>query len=99
MEKNLTALLSTPTGTFVLLDYINFKGEGISDNEQYQGEGWGLKQVLLAMPKKTNNILLSFALAADEVLTRRVKNAPRDETQWLKGWRVRIHKYPTLALE
>lgn len=99
INKNLSALTSTPEGIFVLLDYINFKGEGIASNEQYQGYGWGLKQVLLAMPEQSNNILLSFALAADEMLTRRVKNAPRDEIQWLKGWRVRVHKYPSLNIQ
>ena len=98
IKKQLAALTATPEGIFILLDYINFKGEGISKKERYQGEGWGLKQVLLAMPDQTNNILLSFALSADEVLTRRVKNAPKNELNWLKGWRVRVHKYPTLNI-
>jgi len=98
IKKQLAALTATPEGIFILLDYINFKGEGISEKERYQGEGWGLKQVLLAMPEQTNNILLSFALSADEVLTRRVKNAPKNELNWLKGWRVRVHKYPKLNI-
>lgn len=99
MKKSLAALTATPEGLFTLLDYINFKGEGISEKERYQGEGWGLKQVLLAMPAQTDNILISFALSADEMLTRRVKNAPRNEINWLKGWRVRVHKYPYLNIE
>jgi len=99
INKNLQALIQTPEGIFVLLDYINFKGEGISENEQYQGYGWGLKQVLLAMPDKTQNLLQSFALAADEMLTRRVKNAPKNELAWLKGWRVRVHKYPLIKVQ
>lgn len=99
INKTLKALTATPEGIFVLLDYINFKGEGTSKKEQYQGYGWGLKQVLLAMPKHTDNVLRSFALAADEILTRRVKNAPRDELGWLKGWRVRVHNYPLLMVQ
>ena len=99
VNKSLSALTATPEGIFALLDYINFKGEGISDTEQYQGYGWGLKQVLLAMPEQTDNVLLSFALAADEMLTRRVKNAPRDELGWLKGWRTRVHSYPLLSIQ
>tara|TARA_R110001583_G_scaffold100306_2_gene246258 strand:+ start:4611 stop:5399 length:789 start_codon:yes stop_codon:yes gene_type:complete len=99
INNSLSALIATPEGIFVLLDYINFKGEGVSDKEQYQGQGWGLKQVLLAMPEHTDNVLLSFALAADEMLTRRVKNAPRDELGWLKGWRVRVHNYPLLTIQ
>ncbi|TEW52880.1 hypothetical protein [Psychromonas algicola] len=99
IKTQVSALTATPEGIFILLDYINFKGEGISPKERYQGEGWGLKQVLLAMPAQTDNILLSFALSADEVLTRRVKNAPKNELNWLKGWRVRVHKYPTLKID
>jgi len=93
IHKQLQRLTATPEGLFVLLDYINFKGEGILAKESYQGEGWGLKQVLLAMPSKYEDTLYRFALAADEVLTRRVKNGPKKEFRWLKGWRARIHGY------
>jgi len=91
--------LATPTGVFALLDYVNFKGEGVSSNERYQDQGWGLKQVLLAMPMETTMPLRSFGFAADEILTRRVKNAPRDEQQWLAGWRVRVHAYQQLNIK
>lgn len=91
--------LTTAEGIFSLLDYVNFKGEGLNNNESYQGDGWGLKQVLLAMPAETENPLRSFGFAADEVLTRRVKNAPRDEQRWLKGWRVRVHAYQYLNIK
>lgn len=91
--------LATPEGVFTLLDYVNFKGEGVNLQERYQGQGWGLKQVLLAMPKEYENPLRSFGLAADEMLTRRVKNAPRDEFRWLKGWRSRVHAYQNLNIK
>jgi hypothetical protein len=91
--------LSTPEAIFTLLDYVNFKGEGINEKESYQGHGWGLKQVLLTMPEHYDNPLRSFGLAADEVLTRRVKNAPRDESRWLKGWRARVHGYQSLNIK
>jgi hypothetical protein len=91
--------LSTPEAIFSLLDYVNFKGEGVNEKETYQGQGWGLKQVLLAMPEYYENPLRSFGLAADEVLTRRVKNAPRDEFRWLKGWRIRVHGYQNLYIK
>lgn len=99
IKSNLALLTATPEGLFTLLDYINFKGEGLSEKERYQGQGWGLKQVLLTMPKEYINPLRAFGLAADEVLTRRVKNAPRDESHWLKGWRIRVHAYQHLTLE
>ncbi|MCP4323090.1 MAG: hypothetical protein GY951_02565 [Psychromonas sp.] len=98
ISKNLQQL-STPEGIFTLLDYVNFKGEGVNEKERYQGEGWGLKQVLLAMPVASDDPLRSFGLAADEMLTRRVKNAPRDEFRWLKGWRVRVHGYKNLNIK
>ncbi|WP_417697956.1 hypothetical protein [Psychromonas sp.] len=91
-------LSATPEGTFALLDYINFKGEGVAEDERYQGEGWGLKQVLLNMPDQRSDLLLNFAVSADQMLTRRVDNAPRDESAWLKGWRARIYQYPALSI-
>ncbi|WP_413699333.1 hypothetical protein ACLKMH_17865 [Psychromonas sp. KJ10-10] len=91
--------LATPEAIFTLLDYVNFKGEGVNEKETYQGQGWGLKQVLLAMPEYYENPLRSFGLVADEMLTRRVKNAPRDEFRWLKGWRARVHGYQKLNIK
>lgn len=98
IQANLNAMRTTAEGVFSLLDYINFKGEGISEKERYQGDGWGLKQVLLAMPKSYQDPLRAFGYAADEVLTRRVKNATRDESKWLRGWRVRVHSYQSLQV-
>jgi hypothetical protein len=99
IEQHLKRLTASPAGLFVLLDYINFKGEGLSEKERYQGQGWGLKQVLLSMPSKYDNTLRAFAYSADEVLTRRVKNAPRDESRWLKGWRVRVQGYQDIVVK
>ncbi len=98
LKKHLKSMTATTQGLFALLDYINFKGEGLSEKERYQGQGWGLKQVLLTMPEQYHDPLRAFGFAADEVLTRRVKNAPRDESRWLQGWRVRVHAYQDLSL-
>ena len=98
IQTNLNRLTATSAGIFTLLDYINFKGEGISDKERYQGQGWGLKQVLLTMPDSYKNPLRAFGLSADEVLTRRVKNAPRDEIRWLSGWRNRVYGYQNIVV-
>lgn len=99
ISKNLQQLSSTAEGLFTLLDYVNFKGEGLSKKERYQGQGWGLKQVLLTMPEQYTDARRAFALAADEVLTRRVKNAPRNEFFWLKGWRSRIYAYQKINVK
>ncbi|WP_354625577.1 hypothetical protein [Psychromonas sp. MME2] len=96
---NLSSLTNSVKGTFVLLDYVNFKGEGVANNERYQGQGWGLKQVLLNMPRQYDDAIRAFSFSADEVLTRRVKNAPRDEFRWLNGWRARLYAYPQIRIE
>lgn len=82
-----------PNGPYALIDYINFKGEGTASSERYQGQGWGLLQVLTHMEPNTNDVMKAFAASANLVLTRRVHNAPRDESRWLKGWRKRLQTY------
>lgn len=97
VEKNFNALLNNPVGLYALIDYINFKGEGINANERYQGQGWGLLQVLEGMNDQTTqkNLMLSFRDSAKQVLTNRVNNAPKDrgEERWLPGWKNRIETY------
>lgn len=85
----------TPNGVYALVDYVNFKGEGISSRERYNGEGWGLLQVLENMSGRSDNVLTEFAEAALFVLKRRIGNAPpeRNEARWLSGWTNRIKTY------
>lgn len=84
-----------PYGMYALIDYVNFKGEGISISEQYAGQGWGLLQVLTNMPDNSVNILDDFIISAKTVLQDRVSNAPahRNEEQWLSGWYKRLDTY------
>jgi hypothetical protein len=82
-----------PVGVYALVDYINFKGEGTSPKERYKGQGWGLLQVLENMSGDSNNVMVEFAKAADKMLTLRVRNAGRDESRWLPGWRNRLKTY------
>lgn len=86
-------LAATRQGRFALIDYVNFKGEGIKLTERYQGEGWGLLQVLQIMP--ANGTVRDFSEAASSVLKRRVRNAPpeRNEQRWLPGWLNRVKDY------
>ncbi len=92
VQQNFQALMQTPEGTFALLDYLNFKGEGIDQKERYNGAGWGLLQVLEGMAVESNGkvdlsvrpesakdqdrILESFITSAQTVLTNRIANAP-----------------------
>ena len=88
------AASSPPLGIYALIDYLHFKGSGLNPAEQYQEQGWGLKQVLLSMDPATASVD-SFVDAATTVLTERVANAPakRNEQRWLQGWLNRLHTY------
>lgn len=93
-------LSQTPAGLYALIDYLNFKGEGTNPNERYKGKGWGLLQVLQAIPPHTpsDKLVAAFAQAAEDILKERVHNAPANkshEQQWLAGWQKRITTYTT----
>jgi hypothetical protein len=94
IRHNFERLAATGSGTFALIDYVNFKGEGTLETERYNGEGWGLLQVLGAMPS-SGNAVREFSEAAKAVLARRVRNSPpeRDEARWLPGWDARVERY------
>ena len=81
-------------GLYALIDYVHFKGTGLSHKERYLGHGWGLRQVLNEMLKKPVT-LASFVESAENILARRVNNAPieRNERQWLAGWSKRLQTY------
>ena len=42
-------------GLYALIDYVHFKGTGLSHKERYLGHGWGLRQVLNEMLQKTSD--------------------------------------------
>lgn len=88
-------LAATGAGTFALIDYVNFKGEGTKETERYRGEGWGLLQVLAGMSGTGGGAAREFGESAAKVLTRRVQNAPaeRHEEKWLPGWKSRVRGY------
>jgi len=93
VEQQFYRVMKAPNGVYALIDYVNFKGEGVSPNERYRNEGWGLLQVLQMMRLSGNDTMEEFVRSAGVVLTRRVNNAPRDESRWLAGWRKRIKTY------
>ena len=85
---------------YPLIDYVNFKGEGISDketvfdNQTRRNEGWGMRWLLLEM--KGTEIgppaLEEFSRAAKAVLDRRIRNHPTS-TRWRIGWHKRCDTY------
>lgn len=97
-RAKIEALTATPGGIYALIDYVNFKGEGLVESERYQGVGWGLLQVLEAMPDEASpslSALRQFRESAGQVLTRRAALAQRpiEQQQWLPGWLKRVNTY------
>lgn len=92
---------------YPLIDYVEFKGEGINpeetavDKQTGTRQGWGLKQVLLKMngtaiePKA---VLGEYADAAQSVLQQRVRNIPGNH-MWESGWLRRVDTYRRPLIE
>ena len=97
VERQFTRVSSTPHGSYALVDYVNFKGEGVLHTERYGGEGWGLLQVLEQMHGSENGAgaTREFSNSAAAILRRRVQNSPpeRHEARWLPGWLNRVRTY------
>src|SRR5437773_4779480 len=70
VQEQFERLTKTPQGCYAVVDYVNFKGEGVLHTERYQGQGWGLLQVLEAMHGTSDaGAVDEFARAAKAVLT------------------------------
>jgi hypothetical protein len=96
VQQQFERLARTPQGCYALVDYVNFKGEGVLHTERYQGQGWGLLQVLESMHGTSDAAAVDeFSSVAKAILTRRVHNAPaqRNESRWLTGWIRRVNSY------
>lgn len=97
IKKQYERLVQSQQGVYVLVDYLNFKGAGVLITERYNGQGWGLLQVLSGMKGEGTRLdaLEEFCKTAERLLTERVNNAPpeRNEQRWLKGWKKRVRSY------
>ncbi len=97
IEANYQKVAATPQGTYALIDYVNFKGDGINPSERYNGRGWGLMQVLGEMQEVPAGAAAAkeFAAAAKRALDRRISNSPpaRGEVRWKEGWHNRCDTY------
>lgn len=98
-KKHITEIFllleNDPKGLYALIDYLNFKGAGTNVSESYQGQGWGLLQVLQGIPATSKDIVADFVASAKTVLRKRVEHSPpeRKEQRWLKGWENRVNTY------
>ena len=97
IQERFERVATTANGCYALVDYVNFKGEGVLATERYAGQGWGLLQVLEGMKQDTagREAVKSFAESAKAVLKNRVRNSPpeRNEARWLPGWLKRVDTY------
>ena len=97
IERNYSKVATTSNGVYALIDYVNFKGEGVNPKERYNGRGWGLMWVLMEMKDVSNGqpAAREFAAAAKRVLDRRIANSPPDrgEERWRQGWHNRCDGY------
>ena len=97
VQRQFERVAGTAHGCYALVDYVNFKGEGVLRTERYRGEGWGLLQVLEQMHGTDNGASAAreFSNSAAAILRRRVQNSPpeRHEARWLPGWLNRVRSY------
>lgn len=97
--RNFLDLSSTGFGIRAMVDYTNFKGEGLRwiERTYFNKYQWGLKQVLnLMSEKKSKDVYNSYADAVEVMLHRIVVNvAPERREQakkWLPGWMNRVSR-------
>lgn len=97
IAENYQKVASTPQGMYALIDYVNFKGDGTVVTERYNGQGWGLLQVLGHMRDVPSGpaAATEFSNSSIRMLERRVSNSPPDrgEKRWMPGWRNRCLTY------
>ncbi|MDQ6764628.1 MAG: hypothetical protein M3Z22_00780 [Verrucomicrobiota bacterium] len=97
VQQQFARVATTPQGCYALVDYVNFKGEGLLETERYRGEGWGLLQVLQGMAGSETGTAAAreFSESARAVLSKRVQNSPpaNNEARWLAGWLQRVASY------
>ncbi len=97
IKANYEKVSATANGTYALIDYVNFKGDGTNPTERYNRQGWGLMWVLVEMRDVPagHAAATEFAAAAKRCLDRRITNSPasRGEKRWRAGWHNRCDTY------
>lgn len=97
VQMQLYRIAQTPLGIYALVDYVNFKGAGVTPQGTYDAQGWGLLTVIEHMKYAPPYLspLQQFVWSADRVLTQRVMREPlyRHDWLWLAGWRNRLRTY------
>lgn len=95
--QNFSTLARTPAGIYAMVDYLNFKGSGITQSHYNYRHGSGLLQVLKGMkyapPKLTP--IQAYVWSAKKALIRRVDRSHPSKSyeRWLAGWFKRLNTY------
>lgn len=92
MKNKIEHLLEDPRGLYALIDYCQFKGSGLNEKEFKDGRGFGLKQVIEALPVESLNVE-SFVKTAKDILKERAKNSHGLDEKWLSSWINRLDRY------
>jgi hypothetical protein len=94
---NFHTLARTPAGIYALVDFLNFKGAGISNSRRNYEHGSGLLHVLKGMSHapQGSTPLQAYVWSAKNALIRRVEQAPPSahHERWLSGWFNRLNTY------
>jgi len=97
IKQNYAKVATTSNGAYALIDYVNFKGEGVNPKECYKNQGWGMLQVLANMRPVASGqpAAKEFSASAKRMLDRRIKNSnpTRGENRWREGWHNRCDTY------
>ncbi|MBX9578581.1 MAG: hypothetical protein K2W97_08940 [Chthoniobacterales bacterium] len=101
---DLVAHCSNPSGVYALIDYVNFKGEGrLGGTEEFNGQGWGLLQVLLNMktPEEGANdatIMNAFVEGAkvtlnNRIINHKIQDPNNNDAQYWDMWVAHLSDY------
>lgn len=101
---NLVVHCTNPSGIYALIDYVNFKGEGRLDGaEKFNGQSWGLLQVLLNMQTPEEGaddatIINAFFESAkvtlnNRIINQKIQDPNSNEQQYWNMWVAHLSDY------
>ncbi len=97
LTRHIDLMLASPLGTYILVDYLNFKGDGINPAEKSNGQYWGLLSVLQSMPDNLTheNVTKAFAISAAKKLLQLIENSAPEYKRlcFFGGWMARLNTY------
>ncbi len=97
IEQRINLMRTSPLGIYILVDYLNFKGDGLNPKEESNGLRWGMLSVLLDMPDNltSENVTKAFTVAAAKRLLLLIEHSAPEyqRLNFLGGWMKRLSTY------